>query len=295
MNLVDAIREDYTIVGHGRYLRTEEHDSLVIDTKTQTFFWNSKNLAGNLLDWFTKIKGLDYKSAKEIVGDNLLIVTPTIGRSFRELDEKDVVAFAPLVDAFHNHYLKVASLDDYWHDVRGYSDKTIRDFKLGLNNNWYTIPIYVDGKFKNFQCRRANPKTIRPWYKGMGPIPFNFSILNLTDWVVLTEGPVDAIMLRQEGIPAASQTGAAGYWNSEWLNYFTNMDRIYVVYDNDKAGREGSVRVAQNLGLHRTKIYNMWDFDEKFDVTDFFKNGKTASEFIELINTKSKFAFQLGA
>jgi twinkle protein len=287
--------EDFTLVGRGRYIRTAEHDSLVLDRDEQVFYWNSRELYGKAIDWLIKVRGMGFSEAKKFLGKDYNIETPVVYKDYKDIENKPVVAFSPLVDVFHGNYLNVASPDDYWHKVRGYTDETISNFKLGIHKeNIYTIPIFVDGEFANFQCRLAEPKRIWSWYKGIGPVSFNFSILKLTDWVVLTEGPVDAIMLRQWGIPAASQTGAAGYWNGSWINYFKKIRLIYVVYDNDDAGNGGAKNVAENLGLHRTKNYNMWDFEGKFDVTDYFKNGGSKEEFLNLLENKSKFAFEIG-
>ena len=126
----------------------------------------------------------------------------------------------------------------------------------------------------------------------MGALPFNFSTLRFTDWVVLTEGPVDAIMLRQNNIPAVSQTGGAGTWNNEWLHHFINIKEVFVTYDNDEAGNRGAERVAKNLGIDRTRIYNYWDFADGFDTTDFFKEG-TKHEFLETIRDKAVNIWQI--
>ena len=47
-------------------------------------------------------------------------------------------------------------------------------------------PIYLsyiyymqngDGTFRNFQCRMDDPKKMRHWYKGVGPLLFNSDLL----------------------------------------------------------------------------------------------------------------------
>jgi DNA primase len=133
---------------------------------------------------------------------------------------------------------------------------------------------------------------VRPWYYGVGALPFNFSTLALTSWTVLTEGPPDAIMLRQMGIPAVSQTVGAGYWNPEWLVNFRNIKTVYIVYDNDLAGNNGSIKTGEIFG-DKARIYNMWDFADGFDITNYFAAGGTKEEFLDIIRNKSKLHFQL--
>jgi len=282
MALQDLIGQTYTIVGSGRWLRTIEHDSLVIDIERQVFFWNSRGIVGDAYKWLTEIIGLSPKEAQNAIHtDKPALYIET----YAETPQDTPTPYPALVEVFYNYGKK---FHEYWTCVRGYTEETIERFRLGYNGEVYTIPIYVDGDFKNFQCLGVKPKRRFSWYKGLGALPFNFSNLVVTNWVVVTEGPVDAIMLRQNNIPAVSQTGGAGTWKDKWLYYFIETKNIYAVYDNDEAGTEGSVRVAKSLGTGRTKIYNFWNFDEGYDVTDFFKDGGTKDTFFDLLSKESR-------
>lgn len=42
----------------GRYLRSQEHDSLIIDTRKNYFIWNSQGLAGNLSQFIKAYYGI---------------------------------------------------------------------------------------------------------------------------------------------------------------------------------------------------------------------------------------------
>lgn len=50
-NLADLVGKKFTTTGQGRYLKTTEHDSLVIDTQQQMYFWNSHSEHGDIIDW----------------------------------------------------------------------------------------------------------------------------------------------------------------------------------------------------------------------------------------------------
>lgn len=286
MDLKELIGQDFTITGHGRWLRTLEHNSLVIDSQRQIFFWNSRGIFGDAYSWLTRVKNISPMEAKRAVTNKETVV---FGKVPAEVKKSSVIVHKDLVEIFYNNG---KNNREYWHYIRGYTDETIDRFRLGFSGEWYTIPIFVDGDFKNFQCRRSAPKRVRPWYKGVGALPFNFSNLALVDWVVLTEGPVDAIMLRQHGVPAVSQTGGAGCWKSEWTPYFKNIERVYIVYDNDEAGYEGARRTAKAFGT-RAKIYNMWDGVIGTDVTKFFKEGLPVELFLNRMENKSLYYFQL--
>ena len=284
MTLEELVGQDYTLIGKGRYIRALEHNSLVIDTEEQVFYWNSKQIFGGIYDWLTKIKGISHAEAKKYKVDRPASI---FDRATENKAVSDIVVLPELVETFYN---LGKNYREYWYDKRGYTDRTIENFRLGYTGNgWYSIPIYVDGLFRNFQCRRADSKVMRPWYRDLGALPFNFAMLNICSTVVLTEGPVDAIMLRQYDIPAVSQTSGAGALAvyRQYYSRFLGLDKIYICYDNDVAGNEGAFRLARLFG-DKAVVYNLWDFDKGYDITDFFKAGHTAEEFMGLMNGKGK-------
>jgi len=280
------ISEDFTLTNENkRFSKTQQHSSLVLDREKDIFYWNSRNFVGGALAYLLCVRGLSRSQAIDILkqyGENAPF-------PYIHVDKKadDVVQYSPLVDIFYEYGKKFS---DYWHNKRGYTDETIAEFKLGYTGSWYTIPIFENGKFVNFQARKEFPKIMKHWYTGIGPHSFNFSILKLTDWVIITEGPVDAIMLRQEHLPAVSQTGGSGYWNRDWNPMFSHKKRIYVVYDNDDAGRFHAQKVAEQWG--RAKYYNFNGYPDKYDITDYYKNGGNTMLFLELLEEKSKYGNQ---
>ena len=287
--LVEAIGEDFTLTGSGRYLKTFEHDSFVIDTERDIFFWNSKGIVGDLFTYLTKIRGMSVKEAyiAKIEDRNDLLKSYDI---VEEKNKNSIVVYPELVDIFYEYGRNNRQL---WYN-RGYTDKTIDKFKLGFEGKWYVIPIFEESKFVNFQMRMENPRMMSTWYKISDGHTFNFSMLPVTDFVILTEGPVDAIMLSQYGIPAVSQTAGSGNIDiyRKHFNKFNNIQKIYICYDNDKAGQSGSLKVARLFG-NKARVYNFWDFDEKYDVGDFFKEGNTKDAFISLVEEKGKAWYEL--
>lgn len=279
--LLDVIAEDYKIVGTGRYKKTDEHDSLVIDTVKDVFYWNSRDIAGDLFDWYVKVKGLSVSEAKQLVYKTPYIATKVYKPEYKKVNVND-----GLVDAFFNLGKKHRK---YWYE-RGYTDSTIDLFRLGFSGEWYTIPIFVDGKFRNFQCRKPD-KTMKHWYKGIGPLPFNMDyIKDLPIWV-LTEGPVDAIMCMQNGIPAMSTNTGAGYFDTAWISNFRNLERVYIVYDNDEAGVKGARKVGKIFGL-RARCFTFSGLRSGYDIGNYFVEGGTAIDFWKLVEKEGKYWFE---
>lgn len=55
------------------------------------------------------------------------------------------------------------------------------------------------------------------------------------EWIAVTEGELDALVLQQIGIPAIGIPGAQN-WKDHWLNIFDDFSRVYVFADADAAG-----------------------------------------------------------
>lgn len=281
--LESIISKDHTLRGSGNYLRSLEHDSLVVDLSKQIWYWNSKGLAGDMFDWFIKVKGYSKARARDAVGqhDPLLVLT-------RGMEKKEkIYVNENLVDAFFN---LGKFYRDYWYN-RGYTDSTIDLFKLGYSGDWYTIPIFVDGKFRNFQCRTPD-KRMRHWYRGVGPLPFNIDFVKNKDFFVLTEGPVDAIMCMQYGIPAMSTNTGAGYFKTEWIGEFKNLNKVWVIHDNDTAGKKGARRIGKIFGTV-AKCYYFDGFVEGYDTSDYFRDGATREDFEKLVNDNAGYWFEI--
>lgn len=284
--LLELIGRKFRLIGSGRYRKTLEHDSLVIDLEKGKFYWNSRDLKGGPIDWLLKVEGYSYTEACKILksfGVPVTIFEP-------KKDETEKVLSEELVDFFYKNGINNR---DYWYK-RAFTDETIEQFKLGYYDGWYTIPVYVDRKLKNIIMRRDYPsKQIKSYKSGVGPLPFNFDIIRFFSTIYFVEGPTDAISMVQNGFPAVSTNSGTHCWVDSWLAYFTHVKRIYILFDNDKAGHSGATFMAKKLGENRTKIYCFWGFPEKYDANDFFTDkNHTRQDLIDLIEKESKFTYE---
>ena len=287
--LACLIEEDFGIKGSqsSKWARSLDHDSLIIDKERGLFFWNSRNIVGDPLVYLMEVRKLDFHDAKEHL-KNFRYSGTLVYTINSEYTKKDVVVYPPLVDVF---YEDGRSKRQYFYD-RGLTDETIDMFKLGFYNNFNTIPVYMDGTFRNFQLRKDNPKTIRPYYRGTGALLFNSDIIRLTKTLYYVEGPVDAMIMVQNGFPTVSGT-AGGTFKNEWFSKFVNVEKIYLLFDNDKAGVDEAKRLGKVLGFGRCKMYTFSDFGDKgYDPVDFFRDG-TAAELDDIIINKSKYIFEV--
>jgi len=174
----------------------------------------------------------------------------------------------------------------YWLK-RGLFDQTINDFMLGWDGKRYTIPhLYRLVPFgvkrrvsqeemsaatqrneeQTRQIKADNPTITDQALKKMLPaLPekytsvtgsrsglFNADVLWNTDKVVICEGEIDAMLLTQWGFPAVSSTAGAGTFKEKWVDLFSGVSKIWLMYDNDEAGRKGEALVKSIL--RRAKI-----------------------------------------
>lgn len=284
--LEKLVGEDFTIVTNGgRWAKTEEHDSLVIDLENGLFHWNSRNIRGNALDWLIKVREIPFLKAIEMLSEvDKTFATPIVTAQRAPAP----VVEEPLVDIF---WTTGKSKREYWY-YRTLTDDTIDKFRLGYNKDWYTLPIFEKGQFKNFQLRRDNPKMIRYFYEGTeGPFLVNSDVLQNAETIVMTEGAVDCLAITQRGLPAISHTAGANFLQ-KWFPWFLRQHRIYYIADNDFAGIQGAQKVAQILGIYKVKVLRFTDKAKKYDTIDFFRDGGTIEELRDLLEHDTKFIFE---
>ena len=278
------IEEDYGYErGGGIWGRSSEHDSLVLNEDTQFWFWNSRGIKGNAVDYLMLVRNMSRKSALDYVNSK---------NGFATDSSKIAEASPPYGKLVDLMWEGGKSKREYWYS-RCLEDATIDRYRLGHFDGWNLVPMFEDGIFKNFQCRREIPdKRIKQWYRHTEPILFNSEILPFLKTVYMTEGTVDAILLNQLGFPAVSQNGT-NIWMNEWFGRFSNITTIYYIEDTDKAGRAASRLISKSLGSSRVKIVSYEGREDKFDTVDFFRAGNTKDDFKELIQSNSKFLFEM--
>jgi len=284
------ISEDFGLVNiESNFPKSEEHNSLVLDKRKGIFFWNSKGIVGDPLVYLTRVRKLSFNDAKEFLRN--FEYSGTHVYTIKGYEE-DVIVYPELVETFY----RLGKLDkrrDYLYR-RGLTDETIDRFQIGWYNDFTMIPFFINGTFRNFQMRKDIPnKRIKSYYKGVGPLLFNSDILKLVSIVYVVEGPLDALILLQHGIPAIS-TNSGGVISSEWHDKFVDQQTIYLIMDNDGAGRKEAKRTAKNLGTTRCRIYTFQDYEQiGFDPIDYFLDGNTDKDFLKLVEEKSQWIWEL--
>lgn len=160
---------------------------------------------------------------------------------------------------------------DYWTENRGFTDEAIRTFQLGYDpmENHAIIPVRdINDKLISLIRRDLDPDAfIR--YKNAKRFPRKHTLFGAwlvakyqTNYVVVTEGPLDAVSVWSAGIPAVAQFGSSLSEEQVQLLRQLGLDKIVLFYDNDKSGRQATEQAIEllrgNFLVHRVK-YNRAD------------------------------------
>jgi DNA primase len=147
-------------------------------------------------------------------------------------------------------------------------------------NGFITFPIYKEGKVYSFYARRFKGEGMHNHSFPDGRSnhhPYGEQLLPNQESIVAVEAPICALSLLQHGISAVSVMGCN--MNDELLKFFVDKN-VYIMFDNDHAGEQGSVKAARKL-MGKAKNVFMAKLPgkpgtTKIDVNDYFNTNKYA-------------------
>lgn len=169
---------------------------------------------------------------------------------------------------------------------RGLSYDSIRQWRIGFLQGAITIPIPDMGGHlatlkvhKKYQTQGAINQ-LYPWDAVLNP---------KYKYIVLVEGELDMMIVRQHGFNAVTQILGANSWEDRFTRYFMNKI-IYIAYDNDAAGKKAAAQRAEEFEELRVRCgvikWPQW-MQEKEDNTDFFVKYKMSDSAYENLLSNS--------
>ncbi len=164
--------------------------------------------------------------------------------------------------------------------VRGLTKETIAKYRIGWDPDKGRIVIPIENaqgetiNFKKYrlpsQRKEGEPKILNE--KGctaLSLFPIQ-SLLKTKKEIIVCAGEHDALLLNQLGYSAVTNVAGEGCWAKEWNDMFAGKI-VYVVYDCDKAGREGAQKVVKNLSETALEVKNIdLGLKQGEDVSDWF-------------------------
>lgn len=179
---------------------------------------------------------------------------------------------------------------------RGITDEVITAFSISFGTNLpfaftegLIIPINLpNGKFSFNKYRRSyiNNAIKQKYAYDKGSHTALFAVDHLNDsheYVVVTEGEMDSLVLWSKNIPAVSSTGGAQSFQPDFVELIGNR-KVYLCYDNDNAGAVGLVKTLELLP--DAYIVFIPEVVGVKDISDFCARG---GDFVALMQTAKQY------
>jgi len=232
-------------------------------------------------------------------------------------------------DYFHSNLSTVPQVVNWLQADRGFTDSTIKKHRLGwgdptaipyLKSKGYsedriisaglldkyqrpfyddvvTIPYFIGDVCVGIREKKLGGKYRQPhgWTQRIYNVDAVYNNSQLSD-VVVTEGEFDCLISEQLGYVSVGVPGAT-QWQDSWNVYFKDVKRVWVVFDNDDAGRKGAEKIRESLGP-KVKIANMppgpsgddddgndvsaWIVEQSHDAVDFAQHLRQRKESLIL-------------
>jgi hypothetical protein len=109
--------------------------------------------------------------------------------------------------------------------------------------------------------------------------------------IFICEGEKDANSVTELGLVATCASEGAGKWTSDLNKWFEGWQCVFILEDNDAAGRSHARLVARNLSavVNEVRIISLPGLEEHGDVSDWIKAGGTKDKLVELYSTAPLF------
>lgn len=164
-NRLEDVIEETMPLAHkrGRYVRSREHDSFIVDTIKQFYTWNSKGETGDVIDWVMRRQGLDFKSAVELLCRRARLPDP---HWTAEESEKRLVsraredAFQVAIKVMQGWLGKDAKALEYCKG-RGWTEETIALSGVGFSGRGSAAEVSeMCGEFALHEIERESPQAV---------------------------------------------------------------------------------------------------------------------------------------
>ena len=141
---------------------------------------------------------------------------------------------------------------------RGFNDETIKFFRLGACGSVIKFPYRKDGILVNIKHRDIHDKAKMWQEKDAESTLFNRDNIE-KNILVKCEGAYDCLALYQYGIESVSVPSGANnraWVENEW-DYLDTFKSIIICFDNDPAGRDGAIKLAERIGMWRCSLVTL--------------------------------------
>lgn len=199
----------------------------------------------------------------------------------------------PDVAVCHAALLGDADALDYLLNVRGFSREVVEKYKLGLKEKVYfreagevralVIPYLVNGNviYTKYRTLPPSPKDFVTPSGWEAPL-YNGEILQPgMHEIIFVEGEADALSCLSNGVTNVVGVPGAGMKKASWIETLDKIapEKIYILYDTDRAGQKGSQELASRIGIEKVWKLKLPPFTVTDDATGEERPGKDVNEW----------------
>lgn len=165
---------------------------------------------------------------------------------------------------------------------RKISEETLQTYGVSADKNGNIVfPFTLDKDLVYVKYRKPNPPSPRDpkeWQESdTRPILFGMDLCDFSMPLVITEGEIDALSLREAGVTNVVSV-PCGCENMKWIeecwDWLERFEQITIFGDNDPPGRQMTNRLVKRLGESRCKIV------EEYPVKADGRECKDANEIL---------------
>ncbi len=181
------------------------------------------------------------------------------------------------------HYLKAE---------RGFTEDTIKHFKLGYDpkKDAVSIPVFKNKELINIKYRFLKPDKMKyigePGAETWVYNEEGIDVGKVKGGVLVVEGEFDLMSCWQSGIKNVVSPASGKDSYGVWLELLDSVGRVYIAYDNDKPGKQASMKLAERTGVE--KSFEVKYPEDVKDANEFFKKY-TRDDFLDLIKKANAF------
>lgn len=216
------------------------------------------------------------------------------GAAFRELREIAGISESNEYSSWRDYTQNLCNLVQKWHEdlrpedyqylhSRAIGDETIKRNKIGWNGR-LVVPYFKNGYVCYYISRGDEPKYKKAKLDGLNEnTPWGLHSIGKTETLIITEGAFDALSFEQEGFSVLATMG--GFFTKEQLKTVIaicrNMKRVIMIFDNDDAGHDFTVKLSEQLFKSRVKFEVGTVPNGKKDVSEYYTAGGDLNQIID--------------
>ena len=166
----------------------------------------------------------------------------------------------------------------------------------GKYKNRLIIPFVYDEEMFYFQARTLEwepPKYLNPLGTYVKPSNILYPFAEDEDYVVVCEGPLDAISLQRQGVNATATMGSS-ISDSQAQTLAEFRGKVIMGYDNDAAGKRGLEKFETLRKIHRMDTFYICTPPPSYkDWNEAHQQGVQLNNWVEKYTQKYDYEYRL--